>query len=683
MLSKRSSDREDDTRKLIEFVMRIGRELRRKGVRVSTSELIDAAIILENYIAVRGTNLRTILSSKEDLFLVLASTLAKRKPDLHVLKEIIDRTVDKEGTKRKLVQIIESEMKKAGITYNTRINHNKKRQIRSRQDALEAYSRLKLLGIIRHTRHGEKVVSRKEAIENIQRIIRNYGNINNALRAKLVSATERGDDIVLSLIDDALQLNVFNEAKLDSILIIVEKALRKGAWTKAKEIAKIFKDRINNGEKFNNYNKAYSVLRRFGLDDLNTITEFAARDSNVAIKLAQKDKDKIINALRSAPLEKIARIIASLARDTRTRQLALDLLDDFLREKGSILLEYVLPHIPSIKDGVFRVLSMIHDIEMNVLRGLVSGEDAYIDYAFHQLHAATRSLSAIRHKETFLFKTISYWLEGYNLILKNVVDTRTAVKMIGFIPGDTALTITRLYSLSRSTNKEIKLAATRLLHIVLSQSIRRMKGSQKIYKKKYTIKLRDRYTRPNPYHLTRFFLIWDPTSLRYKQKTRRPSIVVVLDKSGSMRPYSIVAMLAAAAFAGVVDKIVLFDSNTYIYSNKSTRMIHKMLEMLLSTEFDGYTDIIKALREAAKHHKKTKIMVVVSDLRQTVRYRNAHIELINTIHELYKQGWRLFIIAPPTVDRRITRIIQDYVHLRIVATPSDVEKVVKAVISTI
>ncbi|MCD6300684.1 MAG: VWA domain-containing protein, partial [Staphylothermus sp.] len=110
---------------------------------------------------------------------------------------------------------------------------------------------------------------------------------------------------------------------------------------------------------------------------------------------------------------------------------------------------------------------------------------------------------------------------------------------------------------------------------------------------------------------------YEITRVKAKKTTK---ISALVDISGSMTKHSLWAILSLAQIIPLVKVVVLFSENTRVVKmpkTSSRKLIMDFLEQLYSS-FGGYTNISKALRDVAKYVSPNEIIVVFSDLEQTV-----------------------------------------------------------------
>ena len=135
-------------------------EARKRGLHVSTAEIVEAARLLALYMAASST--KTPIPS--DIAFVLASVYAKRMHEDIVINEIVKEIIERSCLNRlQQTRHIEAEIDRdlqiLGLCYGSKI----RRRELANEKAQSAYARLKMLGIIRRGRKGEYVVHSSQA----------------------------------------------------------------------------------------------------------------------------------------------------------------------------------------------------------------------------------------------------------------------------------------------------------------------------------------------------------------------------------------------------------------------------------------------------------------------------------------------------------------------------------------
>ncbi len=133
----------------------------------------------------------------------------------------------------------------------------------------------------------------------------------------------------------------------------------------------------------------------------------------------------------------------------------------------------------------------------------------------------------------------------------------------------------------------------------------------------------------------------------YRRRPTRKEIALIIDVSGSMRPYANLVLSVAAVSYRMLKSLLAFNDKIVSYINHPSQ--DRIIRLLLSLSFEGFTDLSKALSLGSTYHR----LVLVTDLRQTVRGPDP----AELICMLRKKGRYVTIIFPPTADSAsLTRI---------------------------
>ncbi len=132
-------------------------------------------------------------------------------------------------------------------------------------------------------------------------------------------------------------------------------------------------------------------------------------------------------------------------------------------------------------------------------------------------------------------------------------------------------------------------------------------------------------------------------SLVYTYRVRKPSIVALLDVSGSMRNYSLWAITTLASIIYRVRLAIVFSDKCEVirFTKYPIRLLHRFLKTILMSRFNGYTDIDSALTEALRYIRSGDVVVLISDLKQTVKG-----DPVQKIKRVVDRGTRFIAITP-------------------------------------
>ncbi len=184
-------------------------------------------------------------------------------------------------------------------------------------------------------------------------------------------------------------------------------------------------------------------------------------------------------------------------------------------------------------------------------------------------------------------------------------------------------------------------------------------------------------SRESIYNLIRMitpFIIW-------RRPVRSRQFVLVLDKSASMRQFAFYALLSAASLSPYVKRLVLFDTDVVVIDrlDRHIRRPRRVLDLIMSTRFEGYTNISKALEEAVKG-LSPQTLVLVSDLKQTVI---TDVSPENIISSNARRGWMIHIITNSRVDSDLysSLVMEPRVKIYIVERLNDLINTLRRIVS--
>lgn len=625
--------------------------LRREGIRVPTSKVIDCVAILSDYIALRGfKSIDTI--PLQELAYVIYSVLGCRlefRHFLNILKGVLQSSYH--NTVRGSIDFIRRELEKLGLRFGSSIKRSRARLRDS--EWIDAYATLKLLGLIRRDRRGERVVDEREASRRIKQLVKRHGSLNKALAEKVAEDARRGGYIA-SLLSPYTLKTISSGLSVDELVTIGRAALKNRNYATAKFIADLVQERIDSGElKVRDVLDAYELLR--WADKLSTLT---------LLKLVSVDP-KIVSKLEA---EDIVKLLDKL--DEQSLAVALKELNSKGRKYSRIVHSYAkrLPLTLSAQLAGTPSLRRIGLALQYGIRALDEGNIAYIDMALAELG---------RVEDHELGRLVSKFLKTIECILENGECSGELVDVLYRVVNLRLISFEELLSITRAVLKRVQL---RSKAIYLAEHFYRLlaihlgfRGELNANKIKTTSGTR-LLVRDTLYKITR---LQDVRPV-YESRRKVPGYVLVVDKSGSMRPYSVTATLAASMFATVIKRLVLFDSNVYVYDDITRRSKRIVLDLLLSTEFSGYTNIVAALREASRGIKPS-ILILLTDFRQTVHDE----EPLEVLRSLLRIGWQVRVVAPPTVDPKLVRASEETPGLRVVIVerPAELPKVIRRLIT--
>ncbi len=644
--------------KLLDLVAMVARELRRRGLNIGTSQIIDAVKLLINYSSVRGYDVCRLIHNMDELKFVLKTVFARNIDD----EKLVDLVVDSLRALTPLedfIKRVENDLKLLNVRFGSKIR-NVKTIIRNDSERARAYARLKLLGLIKRGRGYERVVSKGEAHRLISMLVKKYGSYREALDAMILRDVGRGGYLASFLGSEVLGSSI-NKAGIDSLVSLANSLVKRGDISTAVKISAAIANRIESGERPRKVFETYRLLERFGLLSERIVSMLIAEDPSLSsIAFKYFDPARLVEKV---PPNDRHKIVSQLARGRS------NLLTQLLSNGAIDLADLAHTHsLANSSDFVLRLVGLTAQMLAYAIHGAAMGDQGYIEMAAYLASRVRKELESSNGIPSALDTRIRATLAAVETFVSGRGDPLAFIKGITYrMPLLKMLEI--LHELSHSRDRRISTAARRMLAITVSRLRRRglYKREKKSFGRRGVLDLR-RAIR------LRFFISSD-YDIAYR-RVGRERVVLVLDKSGSMRPYALAGIVAASAFATAVSRIVLFDSNVYVFRVPRRGIdLKQMLDILFSLEFEGFTDAAKAIRVAVEGLKPGKI-VIISDLRQTVIGDNVR----EALEAIVNRGWRVYILAPPTIDRRVIEGVRG-VRLALFTSEGDVVRALRRLLS--
>ncbi len=152
------------------------------------------------------------------------------------------------------------------------------------------------------------------------------------------------------------------------------------------------------------------------------------------------------------------------------------------------------------------------------------------------------------------------------------------------------------------------------------------------------------YTRNN------YYIIY-----RSKRKVRR--INTLIDVSGSMTKYSILALISLAKLLSLTKYIVIFSdkaSIVRIHKKYSKEPLIKLLEKIYMEGFRGYTNLSLAFKTIYRYVNAGDHIFVITDLKQTVK----DIDPVIVINELLSKNVKIHVLVPPKYNTHLAEELE-------------------------
>lgn len=627
------------------------------GINVSVAEIIDAINLVHAYCTINNINYKSL--DKEDLKFILKSVLVKRDfTEGYFEKSWRKNIVDKNAATLKLAEQIEKKLNMLKLRYGLKFNSirkiiNKAKTKKERRIFEETLATLQRIGIIRRNRRGYYVVDERTARKIITELANEgYGNIDEAGRNIAIDLLRKTPQYKLSkdidvYIRGGLNQNELSRISTPKLLELGYHALKKGDKRSLKEVV----NELRNRSLLDHVtNKHIEFLYSTGL-------------------LTDKN---IVDILRSKP--KLARNIANKIGSSKLIDLILKNMND--RDLGNIL-PYIIDYIDeeTLENLILKIpLTDLHKLPKGILSRIKdknlredlrtaidvskafdyitrswdkTNSEAYEYYAEYLLSKALQNTptTSIGYKALVFAKKLIDILSSNG---RNETSIESLIKVLGNIEFLEAWNLLKgLYSISDPTSKSwIKRIAYRLW----IRQVTRIKSH--IYKGWHKNVFNGRIDlRPTILNIIRL----KNRPLVYRRRLELKDVNLITDISGSMNKYSTWVLLTASAFLRNVKRITLFHSDVFIIDVKGRKDFDKLIDYLLTLQFYGYTNIVKALKETVKG-ASVRRLILISDLKQTVKTEE---NLVDVLLELTSKGWSIAIIAPISVDENTAYTLRE------------------------
>ena len=613
---------------IADLVVAVAEALRARGVRVPTSAVIESVEVLESYVAVRG--LDPCSPDPRELFYVLSSTLVKDDEGVEALRRVVEGLT---GHGRDAFEAVRHDMAAVGSRFGGGVAP----PWRLGEGGRAAYARLRLLGLMVRGKRGWRILGRRAARGRVERLVRRYGSLESALEEAVVRDVERGGG-VSALLGREFPEAVFDRVSIDGLAGLVESALKVGEYGLARRAAARLRERVARGERGFDADRVYRVLRRMGLVDGVVAARLVDEEPRLVERmgLSVEGLESLLSRARNP--RAIGRIVSELER----RGVSV----------GGVPLDVA---------GTGRLARAL----VYALRGLETGNRGYVDMAYLELEkAGGGGLVGL------LVGAVDCFLSKGSCV-EELVDVLTRMHVRGM------LSLEGLVSAVGGVSRDPRLrgVARRLMRMVLHRLLYRYYGCRGVQGYYYSA------SRAPGARLDVRRSVRSLVSMRgcpvYRVPRRRRSVVLLLDKSGSMREYSLVALLAAYAFSGSLRRLVVFDQDVRVFDGEAVagRVFAELFS--LGVRFEGYTDVVSALAEASRGLPASRL-VLVSDLRQTVVSEEGVAEALRKLHG---RGWRLFIVAPPSVDENVLRAVRGFARVLVAGSVEELAKGLKRLLA--
>ena len=659
-----------------ELALKWARRLR-KIRRISVQEIIDAARILKNYASLAGYSLCEELPLDEVGFVlesVYKENLLQRKTEVSYPAS----RSENEDPDRYFRSIINRDIMILGARYGGRVRTPSPED----KQRFMAYNRLKLLGAIRRRGKREYIVSRRE-LSNVIKSLARHKSVEEAVASRIRSSIASGvqsDVEVLLIVMQSMGVGI---GALDIPTLVRIMMASRGRRRKYQEIENVLVDTIRSKLDFRRTplevivnetsqlrTNEWKYITDNGLIDASTLARIIESNPRILPYIARNGLSDASKKLLARALEKISDVRALSYIITRKRLLA------FLDPKLETRL--VLRYISNSEDGLVAEVPPEYAhaalrIKEAIFASLSHSDSMYIDFALQELRNSIPNGSVVKNLEPLmtLAEAVSRMLSSGGSSGRDWYQVEEALRRLGTY---TALEFLTAISNNSGLDPAVRSRALRLSYLLLRRVLSR--GDKYSLEKK---KLRRHGSRIAVRETIRRLLGLHEDFLVFREREQRPRIVLVLDKSGSMRPYALNTVLAAAALAPFIAKMILFDENIYSFNLRGslTRAdLVRLVDTVLSIKFSGYTDLVSAIREAIGTRDARK-MIIITDLRQTVNTNTA----LEDIFAKAASRFQVIVLSPPSVDYAIVNKIKSLnVAFHIIDNPSKMRQILMKIV---
>ena len=147
--------------------------------------------------------------------------------------------------------------------------------------------------------------------------------------------------------------------------------------------------------------------------------------------------------------------------------------------------------------------------------------------------------------------------------------------------------------------------------------------------------------------------------IAYKKRRRTTNIVLIVDRSDSMRKHADKIVEIASAYLNKASHLVLFSDEVKVTSISSWKSRLYLFNQILDLSFHGYTNISMALRQARRIAKPGSTLVLISDLQQTIKDSSP----LKLIEEMGKSGYKIIIYTTKDFSRMLERTLRGDITL--------------------
>ncbi len=609
-----------------EVLAELAEALRGQGYRVPTSSLVEAARLLDSYMALRGVE---SLDQAEAAWVVHAA-LSQGKLGLETVAEALARVLAGRGLKERaeaLAKEIDEKLEALGARPGGSV-----RKPRRRGEQARYYIELRKIGAIKPGHRGLRAGSREELRRIAWNLARQgYESIGEAARDRI----GYNMDHHLSSLEAGWRPSHRSLRKTSTrrLIDLGEAASRKRDRHTLRSVAEELRNRILEGERVEPED-AYRILNDAGLatpDVMRRLMEQGLKHT------ATMDPGVVAETARSMEPEDAADLIASALK----RMSADDAERLLSRVDPSLLWRVKRSPFKGRQEAMLRALREASNSLRSAIAYASTGDRAWRDMAEYsgsramELAGSAGDASVGGYGSETVRSLVSTAIAVVEAVDGGSGELDRALARLGFLEAVRVLRGLYRNATSEEARMLVLSSMERLVVRVASREGPRLLP-------KWVRSPRGRIeARETIYRMVRS----SPDPFVFRSKLRSNLVSLALDVSGSMEPYSSWALAIAGLFARSIDRIVLFSRSATVYLGPHS--YRSIAGILLEASFTGRTDIYTALGEAGRG--RARRVVVISDLVQTVDSGDPG----EQAEALVRSGRRLLFIAPPRHDREL------------------------------
>lgn|GEM_PF-6523831 len=592
--------------------VRVAETLRRRGLAVSQAEVVMLLKLIEAYSSVAEH------VSRSELIELFKSVYAKRSDEEPIVEEVVKHVCGgKHDGELGLREALHADMRVIGARAGSLLRRSL-REMNKQERA--AFARLYLVGAIRRSRRGYYVVNASKLDGVARRLESTYGSYSDAVSGMIRQALAAHRlDVLKLLADDILDYINLKELTVGELISLYRVA---GSRSTRAAVARALADKtLAEPVPRSLAEEVESILERHKLLSPDHAERLLTAEPRLATRIGRHIGEDIVLDIASKVANKSPRLAAAIVSKLfgcREAGSAFELLARMGKASQ-------VKNMSTEELGDMATLSQAFESLMNFF---LTGNEGYLDAAeFYAERAGSSNLELARSISAAV-RAARDGVVGHALeLLVDNMEPFEAMQLLSEAAarGDERL---RRFAVALAYRVLRRAQEATVRQVMKPRLVETYSQGERIDTRKTLFMLVRRTSEP---------LVW----LRRSHTT---SLVLVLDKSGSMRRYSFYSLLVASALAPLVERLVVFDERPQVYGRHALRGAkwRRIIDAIVSTRFEGYTDIVAAL-EAATMSLTPRKLVLVTDMRQTVRRSE---EPVRVLERLASRGWKLNIVLP-------------------------------------